>query len=107
MEMLDPYGWHKLDEPTIKSIYEKLKHFESMSLGAIFIEGKSRNHGVKLDKLSPEAQKRLRQLGYDATIEELYSLRLSGPERIWGIRECNVYSILWWDPHHQVCPSLR
>lgn len=77
-----------------------------MSLDEIFLKAKKRNHGVQLYKLCGEAQRRLRELGYDAQIEELYTLRLAGRERIWGIRECNVFSLLWWDPNHQVCPTL-
>lgn len=106
LEMADPFGWHKVDMQTLAYIRDKLRYFETMTLGQIFINAKKRNHGVELYKLCGDAQKRLRQLGYD-DLDELYTLRLSALERVWGIRECNVFSLLWWDPKHQVCPSLK
>lgn len=106
LEMAGPYGWHEIDHTTLHYIREKLRGFESMTLAEIFIQGKKRNHGVELGKLCHDAQRRLRELGYD-DLDELYTLRLSGPERIWGIRDCNVFTLLWWDPRHQVCPGLR
>src|SRR6185295_14332705 len=106
LEMADPYGWHMIDAPTLSYIRGKLLYFETMTLDQIFVKARKQNHGVELYKLCPRAQVRLRQLGYD-DLDELYTLRLSGLERIWGIRECNVFSILWWDPNHEVCPSLR
>ena len=38
---------------------------------------------------------------------DMHSLRLSGQERVWGILDQGVLSVLWWDPDHAVCPSLR
>lgn len=107
LEMCPPYGWHQIDPVTLAHIQNKLRCFESMTLSQIFLHAKKQNHGVKLYKLSPEARKRLGELGHDATIEELYTLRLAGRQRIWGIRECNTFQLLWWDPNHQVCPSLK
>jgi len=106
LEMAGPYGWDTIDQNTLTYIQGKLRGFETMTLSEIFVRDKKRNHGVELDQLCREAQQRLQQLGYD-DLDELYTLRLSGPERIWGIRECNVFSLLWWDPKHKVCPSLK
>ena len=39
-------------------------------------------------------------------LDELVSLHLSGIERVWGFRMHAVFHVLWWDPHHRVCPSL-
>ena len=33
--------------------------------------------------------------------------RISGPGRVWGIREEHVLDLLWWDPRHEVCPSPK
>lgn len=105
MELVDPFGWHKVDGPKIKYVREKLGHFESMTWNEILVAGRKRNHSVPVEKLCPTAQKRLRDLG-QSDLDEVVSLRLSGPERVWGILREGALTILWWDPEHQVCPSL-
>jgi hypothetical protein len=105
--MCPPYGWHEIDPAMLAYIQNKLRAFESMTLSQIFLKAKKQNHGVEVYKLSLEARKRLSELGHDATVEELYTLRLTARQRIWGIRECNTFQLLWWDPNHDVCPSLK
>lgn len=101
--MVDPYGWHELDRQTLQSVREKLAHFEGRTWGEIL--NSKHNHNVSVGDLSKEARSRLAELKqYD--IEQLLSLRLSGPERIWGILAEGVYTILWWDPRHQICKAL-
>jgi len=38
--------------------------------------------------------------------DALVSLRLSGKERVWGILQENALLLLWWDPGHEICPSI-
>ena len=38
-------------------------------------------------------------------LDDVVSLRLSGPERVFGYLDNGVLVLLWWDPLHQVCPS--
>jgi hypothetical protein len=57
-----------------------------------------------VDKLVPEARRRLIQLKLE-DIDELLSLRLSGKQRVWGILSEGVAALLWWDPDHRICPS--
>lgn len=38
--------------------------------------------------------------------DALVSLGLTGRERIWGFIANGVMNLLWWDPNHEVCPSL-
>jgi hypothetical protein len=35
MEMRDPFGWHDLDDKTLREIREKLKSFETMTLACL------------------------------------------------------------------------
>lgn len=106
MEMLTPYGWRDIAPEKLREVREKLKDFESMTWHEILTASRHRNHPVSIDQLCKEARDRLEEIG-QADIEELVSLRLSGPERVWGIRSENVLKILWWDPAHSVCPSLK
>ena len=66
----------------------------------------SNDHRVPMANLSPEAQKRLMDLQLD-DYEVLYSFRLTGKWRIWGIAQDSIFQVLWWDPRHQVCPSKK
>jgi hypothetical protein len=92
-------------------IYPKLKEFERKNWFEIEREtfgkrSKSKHHYVKVADLIPEAQKRLVQLNLD-DYDELYSLRLSGKIRVWGIREFGYLKVLWFDLEHEICPSLK
>jgi len=65
---------------------------------------KKKYHPIRVDKLATEARKRLEELRQD-DVDVLWSLRVQGKPRIWGIREGRVLKLLWWDPNHEVCPS--
>ena len=104
MEMVDPFGWHDLDEPTLAYIRRKLGEFENRTWGEIL--NSHHNHNVEIAILCKEARNRLEAIR-QSDIDELLSLRLSGPERVWGILSEGVCTLLWWDPNHQVCPSLK
>ena len=103
--MVDPFGWHEIDAGKIRDIRQKLAHFESMTWNDILVKGKKRNHSVAVTALCSDARHRLIAMNLDS-LEELVSLHLSGKERVWGFREGAVLQVLWWDPEHQVCPSL-
>ena len=80
-----------------------LKNFETMLWNDIL--GRN-NHAVLVSQISREAQVRLEDLKLDDN-ESLISLRLTGTQRIWGIRIGNILQLLWWDPNHEVCPSEK
>ncbi|OKH29650.1 hypothetical protein NIES2101_43170 [Calothrix sp. HK-06] len=104
IEMVDPYGWHNLDARTLLYIKDKLANFESMTWSEILVEGKKFNHSVNVQDLCTEAQTRLRETKQD-DLDQLVSLRLTGKQRVWGILDQGVMTLLWWDPEHDVCPS--
>ena len=97
-----PYGWRGVDSNTFwDEIHPKLRDFESMRW--IDLLGPKKSHNIPVSTLSREARKRLTELELD-DLDHLFSLRLTGSERIWGIRVKNILKILWWDPDHAVCP---
>jgi hypothetical protein len=106
LEMASPFGWSDVSPEKLREVRDKLRDFESMTWHEILVAAKHRNHAVAIDKLCKQARDRLEELG-QADIEDLISLRLSGPERVWGILNGHVLKILWWDPEHAVCPSLK
>ncbi|PIS00440.1 MAG: hypothetical protein COT84_07530 [Chlamydiae bacterium CG10_big_fil_rev_8_21_14_0_10_35_9] len=97
------WGWDKFEPSMIQELFKKIFEAQKLTWQSLRDNG---SHPILYDKLSAEAQKRLRQLQKD-DLDELYSLRISGSKRIWGIKEGNLFLILWWDPKHEVCPSLK
>lgn len=84
----------------------KLKSFESMSWNDLEKQthgknGKSKHHSIEVSKIIKDAQKRLQELKFD-DIDELFSLRLDGKFRIWGIRKFGFLQILWIDKNHEI-----
>lgn len=110
MRILDKNGdwsWRGIDEKTIwEDIHSKLSEFERKTWNEILIKERYRNHLIVISKICPRAQKRLRKIKQD-DIDELVSLRLTGQKRVWGIKEGNILKVLWWDPDHTVCPSIK
>jgi hypothetical protein len=89
------------------TILPQLKDYERMTWETIERtqhgkSGKSKNHYVSVENLAPNAQKRLNALGL--VEDELYSLRLGGTIRLYGLREENIMYILWIDYNHEVYP---
>jgi hypothetical protein len=103
MDMEGPWGWSNFEIANIKHFLTRLFETQKLSWQELLKQG---SHHVQVIDLSSEAQKRLREIERDDW-EELYSLRLSGKQRMWGLKEGAIFWMLWWDPHHQVCPSLK
>lgn len=92
-------------------IFLKLKNYETMTWQEIYDASGGRSHGnnnheVPICDLSSAARRRLKGLKLD-DISSLFSLRLTGQQRIWGILDGNVLKLLWFDPEHEICPSLK
>jgi hypothetical protein len=104
LQLVHPFGWHELTGAKIRDIRDRLANFESMSWNDIVVKAKKRNHTVAVSKVCKEARDRLLALHID--IDEIVSLHLTGTERVWGYRDGAILNVLWWDPHHQICPSL-
>jgi hypothetical protein len=97
------WGWNKVNNLVLEDILVKMSSFETMKWSEILNRN---NHAVPISKICHDAQKRLEILKQD-DVDEMISLHLSGLKRIWGIRDQDILKILWWDPDHTVCPSLR
>jgi hypothetical protein len=98
------WGWEQCSHHSLlKEIIPKLHDYETMTWADV--DGKSGSHSVAVKDLIPEAQKRLTEI--DTAEDELFSLRLAGECRIWGIRDIAIFRIVWWDPKHEVCPSTK
>ncbi len=85
-------------------LLNKLKNFESQTVGEFIIP--EHNHKIEKCRLCKEAQRRLIKIKLD-DYDEFYSVHIDGIKRLWGILEGSNFKILWWDPHHEICPSNK
>ena len=101
-----PWGWSKATcQELLKDIVPRLHHLESMTWGQV--EGPTGSHFVEIADIAPDAQRRLvEDLGKDEQ-GRLFSVRITGEARLWGVRDIAILRVLWWDPNHEVCPSLK
>ncbi len=103
--LMDPggaWGWALVGTQAWHDVIVKLSEYETMTWAEI--DGPSGSHFVAVADIEKPAKERLVHLQFD-DVDELFSLRLTGPGRIWGIRVGAVLRLLWWDPKHEVCPS--
>lgn len=85
-------------------IHPKIKNFENKRWKEILSDEGKRNHEVSVSQICKDAQNRLSQIDLE-DVEKLVSLRLTGRQRLWGIRSESFFRVLWWDPNHSVYPS--
>jgi hypothetical protein len=96
-----PWCPHVMDAGTFADILLRLKQFETMTWTDIQRGG---SHYVATNQIISEAQKRLSELNLD-DFDELFSLRIGNKPRLWGMKINNVFSGLWWDCNHEICPA--
>jgi hypothetical protein len=100
-----PFGWvNVFADELSRTIIPKMHDFESMTWAEM--DGPSGSHSVSVDDLCAEAKARLAELKM-GHIEMLFSVRIAGVRRIWGVKDIAILRVLWWDPDHLVCPSLK
>ena len=99
-----PWSCMEIDHKIFwKEIFQRIRDFETMTWHEIHRTG---SHAIPVSEICHEAKTRLEEIGRGDT-DELFSLRLTGKQRLWGIRDREILRILWWDPEHRVCPSAK
>jgi len=103
------WGFDKINKSSIlKNLHQKLKNFEGMTWGEIerktIKKGSKLNHSIFVEKISKEAKNRFKKIRLADEYDTLYSFHLAGKERLWGIRENEIFYIIWWDKEHTVYP---
>lgn len=107
LQVVTPYGWHGVTPDILATVRTRLASFETMTWAEILVSGRKAHHAVKVHRLCPTAQARLTEIFNGVLdVDELISLRVGGRERVWGVLDGVTLKILWWDPEHEVCPSL-
>jgi hypothetical protein len=103
MDNEGPWGWNYFNSAHLQELFQKI--FESQKLSWQDLRNNG-SHFVNREDLCSEAQKRLTNIQKE-DLDQLFSLRIMGRKRIWGIKEGNILWFLWWDPNHEVCPSSK
>lgn len=92
-------------------VVEKLRSFEGMKWMEIMQSSGGRNHGTNnhydnVSELTSEAQRRWEKLGYEE-FDQVFSLRLDGKRRLFGILLDGVFSVVWYDQMHEIYPVKK
>lgn len=99
-----PYCWSAVSaEKILKEVIPRLKLLEQSNWAEVQSTG---SHAIEIENLIQAAQNRIKEL-YDDQCDSVYSLRIQGKERVFGVKDMAILRILWWDPEHEVCPSKK
>ncbi len=77
-------------------IAEHIKSFESMSWNEL---PNKQHHSIDVSSLNKCAQDQLVNLQQE-DIDQIFSLRLKGAHRLYGIKDGSVFKALWYDVDH-------
>ncbi|MBR7927158.1 hypothetical protein KBI51_03070 [Aerococcaceae bacterium zg-ZUI334] len=91
-------------------LFKKLRDFERMKWRDIIqtYGGKNRgtnHHYIDFRDMIQEAQERAKELNIVEHTDRLFSLRLQGKIRLFGILTDGIFRIVWYDNDHDICPS--
>lgn len=105
------WGWSRLDaNQFFDLVYAKLSSFQTMTWAEILTASGGRSsgtnsHEVPVANLTREARSRLDTLGI--LTDTLFSLRLQGTHRVYGVREARTLRVIWFDEDHEIYPTGR
>lgn len=85
-------------------LLEKMREFERLTMAEAFNGQLGKDYHDLSKCPNPTVLRRLQDIEMD-DIDALSRFRLSGTRRLYGTRLGNEFSILWWDPNHEVWPS--
>ncbi len=101
----DLWGWRTLTQECFISFFKSVQCFEKMSWAEIKLAagGKKKgtnHHPLDIAKFSNDAQKRLGELNLEGIGDSLFSLRIKGTTRVYGVRQEEMFSPIWHDIYH-------
>ena len=89
-------GSHVDRSSLLELIASKIKAFESMTWGELKDD---HHHYIEVSKLNKVAEDRLSEIKQD-DVDQIFSLRLNGTHRLYGIRAGAALKVLWYDVGH-------
>lgn len=104
------WGWKGLcTHVFFTDLFSKiLNDYQSMKYTEL-ISPKNKSHAINIDDpgFSRDAIKRIQDLKLHERFDELISINITGKKRLWCTHDENDLHILWWDPKHEVYPSVK
>jgi len=92
-------------------ILDKIINYSSMTWGEIkrqtHDDNRSKHHYLTYSSLSDAAQRRLKVKHLEDRSDDIFSFAFTNMLRIIGYTEKEKFYVLWYDPHHEVCPSAK
>lgn len=105
-------NWSVLNNDFIdKEIFKKLRDYEGMTWQEIDSSSGGRTNGtnshfILFEDMVKEARDRANELNL-LQHESLYSLRIQGKIRLFGVLKKGIFHIVWYDCEHAICPSKK
>jgi len=101
-----PWGFSEIEPSVLPRILGHLANFESMTLNEVFHHGgyPGKDYDVA-DIPNSGALARLEAIGL-ADQTKISVLRLGGEPRLYGFLDENIFHVVFWDPEHEIWPSV-
>lgn len=107
------WGWQNAQPLEVGTVLRFLREMERLKWREIRAQltGGDRRRGPKhkfipMSSLCTEAQNALTDLKLDDANDVWFRFRLGNRQRLWGVIDGEVFYPVWWDPRHEVCPSI-
>lgn len=92
-------------------VLEKMISYSSMTwrdiMNQTHDDNRSKNHFLAPESISTAAIKRLEAKHLEDYSDNIFSFALTNKIRIVGIRDNEIFKVLWYDPNHEICPSMK
>lgn len=88
----------------LTSVVPMLHAYEGRTWGQI-VAGPRHIHFIDVARIVRDAQKRLAEVWEEDLPEQLLSFAVGNVPRVWGVRQGDVFQLVWWDPKHQIYPT--
>lgn len=106
-DMVGPWSLQNISEIDARTLFSFLKDMESMTMKEAMAgeTGKMADYEDMTGCPNPAPAQRLAEL-YDGA-DNVCRLRVTGRKRLIGLRVEHRFSVLWWDPEHEIWPTQK
>ncbi len=98
------WDWFSKEQVILNSIFKKLGQIESNTFHEL-LQSKP-HHSIPISELRKVAQHELEKLQIRGH-ESIFSIRITGPQRVFCLFDANEMSLLWLDLDHEVSDYKR
>lgn len=104
LDDMDQWCLGSIKSEDLHLLLTKMKHFESMRVKEIFHAGEEPGKSYSMESIIKPAQERMRSRQLD-DVDSIQRLNIGGAKRLYGLLKGKEFSVIWWDPKHEICPS--